>query len=142
MDRKPIARKRAKPMRDHKVDLRQQKHFRSFCAEPGCKFRGEPAEQGICFSRNTFTDGPDWSYIDRCEKYAVQVLAEMKSLWLPGKVNNKRGGMRGYVGHLESAYVTHWMQSILHLDEMVRLRRTVALLEHAARKRTRAERPR
>lgn len=89
----------------------------TYCAQPGCKFKGGTAQQGVCHTTEPFAGG-DWKYIDRLEKYAEEVVKEAKKLY-KGK---------SYITYLEAQHVADWMNSMFILDEVVRLRRKVALL--------------
>lgn len=121
-------------MKDHRTEKRERRIKESFCAEPRCKFKGQRAQQGVCFSRDTFEGSPDWSYIESATRAGQTALDEMKALWKPGRVNNRRGGMRAYVRHLESAYATHWTNEVFELDQLISLRREVALLKAKKRR--------
>lgn len=96
----------------------------TWCVQPGCKFNGRPAQQGVCHTTTTFTGSTDWSYIEALEKDAVTHLAELL----------RRHGRRSYLRRLEEDFICAHLNAAFHLDQLVYLRREVALLRLAVAK--------
>jgi len=118
------------PMRKHRGSHRMETRIfarnihETYCREKGCKFHGKPAVQGHCHTTTTFMGDGDWSYIDRAERFASEELKAAKKAY--------RG--REYLRHLESCFVCGWINQINMLDNLVHMRREIALLRHRVRK--------
>lgn len=95
----------------------------NFCVQPGCRFRGKHAQQGVCHTTTTSAGGHDWGYVDRLIALGNSFVDEVKTMAKRGKWSRKR-----YVEYLESAMACSWSNSSSGLDELVRLRRQVSLL--------------
>jgi hypothetical protein len=113
--------------RKHRTETRifAREIHETFCKQPGCKWNGQHAQQGACHTREPFVPGTSWSYVDKVEKYAHEAMVETRKYY--------RKDPKDYIRHLESQHIADWMNSVFHLDEVVRLRRKVALLEHATK---------
>ena len=92
----------------------------SYCAQKGCKFYGRHAVQGVCHTTKTFCDSFDWSYIDRAIAEGRRFVREARRLY--------KG--RDYIRYLEALVESHWANEVCRLDELVRMRRNAALMEH------------
>jgi hypothetical protein len=103
----------------------------TYCVHPRCKFRGQRAAQGVCFSTKTFAEGTDWNYFWAMEKAAKRYLEEVRRIY-------RREGKAEYIRALEGSLTSDWLNSILHADEMIYLRREVALLRLKLARRRRA----
>ena len=100
----------------HKVVrlVKQQAVHETICIQPRCKFKGKPAQQGVCYgSEGELVD------FDDLAKHEAELLAELKAM-------RKRQG-RDYVRALEACYVTAMMNWQITIDECIRLRRDSAL---------------
>ncbi len=104
-------------MKKHKT--LQQQHQRSitttYCAQKGCKFIGKEAQQGVCFHAKG--ELIDWQRVAQQE---TQILAELQGL--------RKAGPKAYVQGLEAHYVSAMINWQFTLDEVIRLRRDIALL--------------
>jgi hypothetical protein len=111
--------------KEHKTELRKKELSFSYCVQPGCKFRGKRAQQGICHTIKTHAGGDDWSYIDMAERHATEAMEEIKRLFKGKK----------YVRALEAYYQNSLVNDACILDMLVRLRRENALLKLKVKKR-------
>lgn len=113
----------------HKTETRvfARNIHESYCVQEGCPFKGQPSVQGVCHTTETFSGSPDWSYVELAEKTAESMLADLKK-------RRRKMGPKEYVANLESCYVVGWMQQITLMDELIYLRRKVALLELKTKK--------
>ncbi len=103
-----------KKKRDHKTRPGAQSIPKSICDQKGCKFFGDYAQQGVCYTSNG--DLIDWAKLDENDK---RVVAELKAM-------KKREG-KAYVASLEANYMCAILNWQLTLDECIRLRRDLAL---------------
>lgn len=101
----------------HRTKAAEKSYQIKICDQPGCKFRGKEAQQGICHT----TDGDliSWDKLDEHEKALEAELAAMK----------KREG-KHYVRALEAYYISAMLNWEGTLDEVVKLRRDLAVLKH------------
>lgn len=93
----------------------------TYCVQPRCRFRGKRAVQGVCFSTDPFVEGMNWDYFNAMQKAAFRYMEEVRSIY-------QKGGKDDYIRALEGSLKSDWINSILHHDEMISLRREVALL--------------
>jgi len=84
----------------------------TWCTEPGCKFSGQHAQQGICYSP---LDGVEFAYVENSERRAAEVIKELSAY-------RKKMGDKAYIEHLEAHIFCQWMNSEFALDELVKLR--------------------
>lgn len=105
--------------RKHKTETRvfAREIHETYCVDPKCKWRGQPAQQGVC---HTQLGRVPRAYIDEAEKGAVDALANIRSHY---KDKAK------YVKALESHLVCAFMNAEFGLDELVRLRMEVGELK-------------
>lgn len=102
--------------------FRRETH-EDFCTQPGCRFQGKHAAQGVCFNTDSLIGVVDWSYIERLEKYAAQSLKEVQRTFRgPSK-------HKAYVRYLESTHVCETLNATFNLDECIRLRAENAILK-------------
>ena len=87
----------------------------SYCTQPGCRFKGQPSQQGVC---HTVLDKPVRIYLDDVEARAEQMLKELQA-------HRKRLGTKKYIERLESHVFCTWMNSEFGLDELINLRARV-----------------
>ena len=95
----------------------------TYCVHPGCKFRGKNAQQGVCHTTTTFTGSKDWSYIDAAFKESEAHLKQIREIKVRNKMTDKQ-----YIKDLESQIVCGFSNEIFRLDELIFLRKKVALL--------------
>lgn len=101
-----------------RVEVRAQEIHTSFCDTKGCRFYGERAVQGVCFTTPALL--AEYRRDQGIEREAREHLAWIK----------KHGGRgRKYVSYLEGEVFVMTMNSRSMMDELVLLRRKVALLE-------------
>jgi hypothetical protein len=113
-----------KKKRQHKTELRKFETVRSFCVQPGCKFNGEIAAQGVCYSKlPTATD----RYVSSVMKQGQHCLDEMKKL----RKVNKQTSDKAWIRNLEGYFVCTWANGVFTLDELVHLRAENAKLRIA-----------
>ena len=100
----------------HSLETRvfERKILETFCVQPRCEFRGKRAAQGVCYDRKSLS-GQKFKYLDATEKYAVENLQEARKA-------HRGQSDRKWVTNLESHFITHEMNQIFSLDELVRLR--------------------
>ena len=103
-------------MSKHKVisTTKQEPRTETTCAQPGCKFKGKPAQQGVCYTAKGHV--VEFAALDRVER---EITADLKAM-------RKREG-KSYVRVLEAHYTAAMMNWEMTLDECIRLRRDVAL---------------
>lgn len=114
-------------MKKHKTELRDQKYKRSYCMQPGCKFNGERAQQGVCFA---VLDKTEAAYLSRLEARAEQAVADMK-ITLEDETDKHK------IKYLYDMYATMWLNHEHMLDELVKLRGENSLLRKKTGKKTR-----
>lgn len=97
----------------HKIELRDFVTKRSYCADKRCKFYGELAEQGVCYTRvgNTLS-----KYFEELFKRADAHLKFNR------KHNYKKLSQKQLIRHLESEVVCHFLNSENTLRELIYLR--------------------
>jgi len=98
------------------------------CTQKSCKFYGKPAVQGVCHTTETFCDSPDWSYVDKAIEEGHRFVAEAK----------KRYKGRELVRYLEACMESYWANEVFRMDELVRMRRNLSLMEHKLARPTKA----
>lgn len=103
-------------MKRHKTAERveQSQFITRICVQAGCKFKGKPAQQGVCHSSTG--ELTDW---DKLDKYNAEVVEELRRL--------RKAEGSGYILALEAHYISAMVNSDLILDECIRLRRNLAL---------------
>lgn len=89
----------------------------TFCDYKRCKFYGKHAQQGVCYSDKP--DLIDWDRIAKVEKEHEDELKYFRKLY-KGKE---------YVRWLEAMYATASMNWRFTLDDLIRMRRDIALLK-------------
>ncbi len=107
---------------EHKLEERifARNIHETYCVQKNCKFHSKLARQGVCHTKKTFNDSNDWSYIDSAMRSGEEHLAFIKK-----HAKNKQD----YIKRLEGEVVCGFSGSIFTLDELIYLRRKVALLE-------------
>lgn len=102
--------------KQHRSKPAERSYAIRICDQPGCKFRGKEAQQGVCHT----TDGDliSWGKLESHEKEITADLAAMK----------KREG-KDYVSALEAHYISAMMNWQGALDDTIRLRRDLAVLK-------------
>lgn len=100
----------------HATESRDRSIKESICAEKGCKFFGQLAQQGVCHTSSG--DLIDW---DRLAQHEQREEAELE-------VFRKKYKGKEYVRWLESMYLCAQLNWQGTLDECIRLRRDNALL--------------
>jgi hypothetical protein len=105
----------------HRSKPAERSYSIKICDQPGCKFRGKEAQQGVCHT----AEGEliDWTRLEAHEK---QTLAEL--------ANMKRHEGRNYVRALEAHYISAMLNWQGALDETLRLRRDLAVLRNRNRR--------
>lgn len=134
MDEKPV--QIIKNKGRHKTETRvfNRNIHEHFCMQKGCKFYGRHAQQGVCHTTKTWAGSEDWSYIDAIMEEAAKATKEQ--LDIARKYKGKT-----YVRYLEDQLVCMWMNQMTGMDELIRLRRKVALLEHKSQRLRLVRRP-
>lgn len=114
----------------HKTETRvfARNIHESFCIQPGCQFMGEHAVQNVCHTLTTMNDSDDWSYIDVIIESGDKYVENLR------KHVGNRSTKAVYIKRLESEIACAWIQVTSTLDELVRLRGRVAVLEKAKSK--------
>ena len=104
----------------HKLETRifARNIHETYCVQKNCKFHGKHAQQGICHTKDTFNGSSDWSYVDGVMREGEEHLAFIKK-----SAKNKES----YIKQLEGEVVCGFSNSIFTLDELIRLRRKLAL---------------
>lgn len=107
----------------HKTETRvfANELHETYCVQPRCKFRGKHAQQGVCHTTTTFDGGRDWSYVEKVIKSGDEFVAGLKG-------NCKPYSDKKYISELESYAACIWSNNMFGLDELISLRREVALL--------------
>jgi len=107
--------------KQHRTKSAERSYSIKICDQPGCKFRGKEAQQGICHT----TEGEliEWDRLDAHEKEVTAELADMK----------RREG-KDYVRALEAHYISAMLNWQGSLDETLRLRRDLAVLRNRGRR--------
>jgi hypothetical protein len=105
----------------HRTRSAEKSYSIKICDQPGCKFRGKEAQQGICHTTEGELIG--WDKLEAHEKEIVAELADMK----------RREG-KDYVRALEANYICAMLNWEGALDETVRLRRDLAVLKNRGRR--------
>jgi hypothetical protein len=105
----------------HRTKTAEKSYSIKICDQPGCKFRGKEAQQGVCHT----AEGKliDWARLEAHEK---EILAELTDM--------KRREGRDYVRALEAHYISAMLNWQLSLDETLRLRRDLAVLRNRGRR--------
>ena len=113
----------------HKTETRvfARNIHESFCVQPGCKFEGEHAAQGVCHTLTTMGGSRDWSYIDNILKQGDDYLSEIQNMHKIRPAADAKSD--AYIRRLESEIVCIWTNNAFTLDELVRLRGELALLK-------------
>jgi hypothetical protein len=96
------------------------------CKKPGCKFYNKPTQQGICHTTRPYL-GPDWKHIELAMQHGQQALNEIKRMHLGQSP-------KIYVAYLESCYAMQWSNESFTMDELVYLRKELALAHHKLKK--------
>lgn len=101
----------------HRTKPAERAYSVQICDQPGCKFRGKAAQQGVCHT----TEGEliSWNKLEAHEK---KLFAELKDM--------KRREGKNYVRALEAHYICAMMNWEGSLDETIRLRRDLAVLRN------------
>lgn len=104
----------------------------SFCIQPGCRFRGKHSVQGVCHTEATFEGGTDWTYVDAMIAGGNRFVEELRASMKRQKLTTKQK-----LDTVENHLACTWSNTISTIDELVRLRREVALLTHKLHQRNR-----
>jgi len=123
---KPVRTEPCEWSRKHKMETRvfAREIHEQFCVQPGCRFRGRLAQQGVCHSRDPYveeTGALGWKYIQLVERYAEESLQLLRRARFRSR--------RDYVKYLESCYACSIMNDAFTLDNLVLLRKENALLK-------------
>jgi len=108
----------------HKTETRvfARNIHEAYCIQPGCKFKGKKAQQGVCHTTKPWVGGK-WDYLDAV---FVEAGKAAKELLASSKKYSK--SHKDYVKNLEEHIAVDWVNTIFHIDGMIRMRREVALL--------------
>jgi len=98
-----------------------------FCRQPGCKFKGKHAAQGVCHTTDTFAGGADWKHMDAAFELGKKATDEVRRILRGNSAKHK-------IDYLLAMHESYWVNNVFHLDEMVRLRRENALLKRKLNK--------
>ena len=104
----------------HRTETRyfeQKYRMESFCDEPGCKFYGKHAAQGVCYGKDSYGD-MDSRHLDKIWKYCEEWLDEDKK----SKLKNGIKSQKAWVEHLEGALVCARVNECFTLNELIYLR--------------------
>lgn len=104
-----------KKKRKHKTESRKREIIDTFCIQKGCKFEGELAAQGVCFSRLKKIES---DYVGHALKQGEEFLAEAKAL----RKRNKQGSTAKWTKYLEGHIVCTWANNVFAIDELIHLR--------------------
>lgn len=124
--------------REHKTEIRKREIWDNYCVQPGCKFKGELAAQGVChtvpapFYMKVFKD---------VLRHGEEMLKDMRDL----RYKNKARTTKQWIKYLEGHIVCQWANGWFTLEELIHLRAENAKLRLAAgkwRKPPRAKKPR
>jgi hypothetical protein len=118
--------------KSHKTEKRTREIRESFCDQPGCRFRGKPAQQGVCHTTETITGDADWTYVDKLIAYGDQHLANVRA-----SAKRMKWSQREYVSYLESEAACQMSNNASLLDELVRNRTALAIAKAKLAKRRR-----
>jgi hypothetical protein len=116
-----------KRKREHKMEIRKREINESYCVQPGCKFKGKPAAQGIC---HTVLDKDRDKYIRTVLQEGQDFLDDIKSL----RKVNKQTTAKAWIRYLEGHVACQWANTQFTLDELIYLRAENARLKLAAGK--------
>lgn len=110
-----------KSARRHGIETRvfAREIHETFCTQKNCEFFGQHAQQGICYSNKP--EVIDWKRVEKQEQQLAEELAYIKKKY--------KGKGKEYVQWIESMYHCAQMNWTFTLDELVRLRRDIALLK-------------
>jgi hypothetical protein len=111
----------------HKTEIRKREIWDNYCIQPGCKFKGELAAQGVC---HTILDKKQHDYITSIMKQAYNCLEEIKKL----RKANKQLTAKAWIRTLEGYFICYWANQVFTLDELIYLRADNAKLRLAAGK--------
>lgn len=118
-----------------KHDLEQRFYAREiqelWCRRKGCRFRGQRAQQGICFTHYNWLGEPfdsERSYQNKLYRAAYKAWAELRSC------RPKHRSLKDQNAHLQSEVFCMWMNNITGLDQLVMLRRKLAIAEDKLRR--------
>lgn len=101
----------------HNTERRAREITETVCTQEGCQFNGQHAVQGVCYSDHG--DLLEWEKIDAHEKELLEELATVRAA----------NPDTEYIHWLEAMYISLMMNWQFSLDEVVRLRRDIALLK-------------
>lgn len=124
--------------REHKTEIRKREIWDNYCVQPGCKFKGELAAQGVC---HTILNKKQHDYVTGVMKQAEDCLNGVKKL----RKVNKQLTAKAWIKTLEGYFICHWANEVFTLDELIFLRAENAKLRLAAgkwKKPARAKKPR
>jgi len=112
----------------HRVETRifARRIHESWCAQPGCKFRGQPAAQGICHTTKSFA-GDDFSYEEHLSEMVEKHVEHLRKRYAKLSPAHKQ---RMWESEIACALLNSWFGT----DELVRLRRDNALLRDKVRR--------
>lgn len=119
----------------HQTELRSHPTKRSFCAEPKCRFFGQLAEQGICFSK---LDSVTEAYISATMKSSEAMLESLRALRKQNLAASNLTTDKAWIQYLEGQLVCVWANSEFGLNELVYLRAENAKLRAQLGKKQRA----
>jgi len=117
--------------RKHRTETRvfARNIHETFCAEKGCPYFGKHAAQGLCHSETTMEGLDCWDYVDAAIKGGDEYVKSTREIWV--RLRRRRGlpaHGRAYEQYLEGQLACAWTSAISTTDELVRLRREVAVL--------------
>lgn len=123
--------------RKHRTETRifARENWETWCVQPGCRFKGQHAQQGICHTTEPFAseDGVTWASVEARFKFAEKAAKEELDLLR----KQYKGRPKRYVGHLEAAIWCNWVNVSSNLDELIRLRAENAVLKDKLARRRR-----
>lgn len=112
--------KTTKKMAEHTTEKRTREITDYICVQKGCKFKGMSAQQGVCHTTDSNLGGSSWKHVEQAEANAVDFVNDIKK-------NSKNS--KDYTKHLEAYLICTWMNNDFMLDELVYLRKELALLK-------------
>lgn len=119
-----MATKRKSAEIKHKAEFRKITSEVRYCAQPGCKFKGERVVQGVCFH---VLDAATDRHLEAVTRRADGFVEELK-------IAAKGSPLKKRLAYAYDYLAVTWANYEHLLDEAVRLRRQVAILKAAAKK--------
>lgn len=106
-----------------------------WCADEACEFFGRRAQQGVCYSERSWIEEEgefrhSWAHVENATKIGEGSLKEIRDYYFDKKRHKGKSKLwrkDQFLDHLSSGYVTAWVNEVFRLDELVWLRRELAL---------------